>query len=80
MPRVRVNLNGQPAFTHMSNVDAQTMAILVLWGAIAECEPIRSERQQLEPVVYTADQKYFVCLWEGPGVRTVLEYKSSCCD
>lgn len=42
----------------MSNIDAQTMAILVLWGAITECEPIRSERQQLEPAVYTADQKY----------------------
>jgi len=47
------------------------MAILVLWGAITECEPVFSERRQLEPAVYTADQKYFRCL--GEGVRTALE-------
>jgi hypothetical protein len=49
----------------MFNIEAQTMAILVLWGAIAECEPICPERQQLEPVVYIANSKYLVCLWEG---------------
>jgi len=51
------------------------MAILVLWGAIAECEPIRSERQHLEPVVYTADQEYFITLglWEAARVSTALE-------
>ena len=36
------------------------MAILVLWGAFTECEPIRSEGRQLEPVVHTADQKHFI--------------------
>ena len=45
------------------------MAILVLWGAITECEPVFSERRQLEPAVYTADQKYFRCLGEGLGLR-----------
>lgn len=31
----------------LSNIGAQSVAILVLWGAITKCEPIRPERQQL---------------------------------
>lgn len=49
----------------MSNIDAQAMAILALWGAITECEPVCSERRQLEPAVSTADQKHFVCWGRG---------------
>ena len=41
------------------------MAILVLWGAITKCEPIRLERKQLNLCG--------LCLGEEVGVRTLLE-------
>jgi len=42
-----------------SNFDAQTMAVLVLWGADTECEPFRSQRQQLE---LSIPQRKMFCL------------------
>ena len=41
----------------MPNFDGQTMAILVVWGADTECEPFRTQRQQLESSILLAQKK-----------------------